>query len=157
MAIYYALVHKEPKSDYGVSFPDFPGCATAGSTMDEAYSMAVEALAAHVAFMRADGDAVPAPSPLDVVRRHEDAQDAETILGIPLEAEEPPVRINISLPANELKAIDSAAERQGMTRSGFLVHAARTAMRGEMTVGSRTRSSGTALFSKPERGKKKKA
>ncbi len=23
---YIALIHKEEKSDYGVSFPDFPGC-----------------------------------------------------------------------------------------------------------------------------------
>ncbi len=24
---YIALIHKDRKSDYGVSFPDFPGCA----------------------------------------------------------------------------------------------------------------------------------
>ena len=27
---YIGLVHKEPDSDYGVSFPDLPGCITAG-------------------------------------------------------------------------------------------------------------------------------
>jgi HicB_like antitoxin of bacterial toxin-antitoxin system len=36
MPNYIAVVHKEPASDYGVSFPDFPGCVTAGKTIDEA-------------------------------------------------------------------------------------------------------------------------
>ena len=33
---YIALIHKEDASDYGVSFPDLPGCVTAGATLDEA-------------------------------------------------------------------------------------------------------------------------
>ena len=40
MTEYIALIHKEPGSDYGVSFPDFPGCITAGTTVDEARRMA---------------------------------------------------------------------------------------------------------------------
>jgi len=31
MASYIAIIHKEPGSDYGVSFPDFPGCITVGA------------------------------------------------------------------------------------------------------------------------------
>ena len=42
MRYYIALLHKEQKSDYGVSFPDLPGCITAGRTLDEARAMAVE-------------------------------------------------------------------------------------------------------------------
>ena len=34
--LYLAVIHKEPGSEYGVSFPDFPGCVTAGKTIDEA-------------------------------------------------------------------------------------------------------------------------
>ena len=44
MSTYIALIRKDPDSDYGVDFPDFPGCVTAGSTLDEARSMADEAL-----------------------------------------------------------------------------------------------------------------
>ena len=40
MPNYIAVVHKEPASDYGVSFPDFPGCITAGKTIDEAKDLA---------------------------------------------------------------------------------------------------------------------
>jgi len=41
---YIAIIHKDPDSDFGVSFPDFPGCITAGRTLDEAKEMAREAL-----------------------------------------------------------------------------------------------------------------
>ena len=34
--IYIGLVHKDPESDYGVSFPDLPGCVTAGHTFEGA-------------------------------------------------------------------------------------------------------------------------
>jgi predicted RNase H-like HicB family nuclease len=59
---YIAYLHKDKKSDYGVSFPDFPGCITAGSTLKEAYTMASQALAMHVAGMRQDRHPVPEPS-----------------------------------------------------------------------------------------------
>ena len=36
MQSYIALIHKDADSDYGVSFPDLPGCITAGTTLDEA-------------------------------------------------------------------------------------------------------------------------
>jgi predicted RNase H-like HicB family nuclease len=59
---YIAYLHKNKNSDYGVSFPDFPGCVTAGSTLEEARSMAARALSLHVAGMREDGDSIPEPS-----------------------------------------------------------------------------------------------
>ena len=40
---YIGLVHKDAGSDYGVSFPDLPGCVTAGATLEEAREMAAEA------------------------------------------------------------------------------------------------------------------
>ena len=45
---YIAYLHKDRGSDYGVSFPDFPGCITAGRTLDEASRMAEDALALHI-------------------------------------------------------------------------------------------------------------
>src|SRR5688572_32839008 len=48
MASYVALLRKGKKSDYSVSFPDFPGCITAGKTLDEAYRLAAEARAFHI-------------------------------------------------------------------------------------------------------------
>jgi antitoxin HicB len=44
MAHYIALIHKEPDSSYGVSFPDVPGVITAAGTIDEAMQKAREVL-----------------------------------------------------------------------------------------------------------------
>jgi predicted RNase H-like HicB family nuclease len=61
MAGYIALVHKDEGTSYGVSFPDVPGCISAGDTLEEALANAGAALAAHLALMREDGDAIDAP------------------------------------------------------------------------------------------------
>ncbi len=66
MPQYIALIHKDADSDFGVSFPDLPGCVTAGASLDEARDMAAEALAFHLEGLVADGEPVPAPSTLRV-------------------------------------------------------------------------------------------
>jgi len=66
---YVAIIHKDHDSDFGVSFPDFPGCTTAGRTLNEAKDMALEALTGHIEVMRETGEAVPDPSSLDEVMR----------------------------------------------------------------------------------------
>ena len=79
MPEYIALVHKEPGSDYGVSFPGFPGCITAGATVDEARRMAERALAFHIAGMIEDGDAVPQPSRLEKIMADPENREAVAI------------------------------------------------------------------------------
>jgi predicted RNase H-like HicB family nuclease len=73
MAGYVALVHKDKGTSYGVSFPDVPGCISAGDTLDVALSNAAEALAGHLALMRADGDPIPRARSLEAIQ----ADDAE--------------------------------------------------------------------------------
>jgi predicted RNase H-like HicB family nuclease len=80
MAAYIALVHKDDGTSYGVSFPDVPGCISAGDTFEEAVANAAEALAGHFALMKADGDAVPQPRSFEQLRHDpdfvEDSADA---------------------------------------------------------------------------------
>ena len=128
MTSYIALIHKEPRSDFGVSFPDFPGCVTAGRTLDEARKMAEEALALHVDGMREDGEKLPEPSTLEGVMARRDNRDAVAILVTLRERARATVRVNITLAETDLAAIDAHAEASGMTRSGFLVSAARARM-----------------------------
>lgn len=59
MTSYIGLIHKDADSDHGVSFPDFPGCISAGATLDEARVNAAEALVVHVEGLIADGDPLP--------------------------------------------------------------------------------------------------
>jgi len=69
MAGYIALVHKDEGTSYGVSFPDVPGCISACDTLEDAIENAAEALAGHLALMRADGDVIPAPRSFEELRR----------------------------------------------------------------------------------------
>jgi predicted RNase H-like HicB family nuclease len=128
MQAYIALIHKEPDSSFGVSFPDLPGCVTAGETLDEARIFAEEALALHLAGMARDGEAVPEPSGLDTIMADPENRDGVAVL-IPTKDPSPKtIRVNITLPEDVLAKIDQHAEREGMTRSGFLVHAAKREM-----------------------------
>ena len=80
MRQYIALIHKDANSDFGVSFPDLPGCVTAGATLDEARDMAEEALALHVEGLEQDGEAIPEPSSLEAVMADPDNRDGVAIL-----------------------------------------------------------------------------
>ena len=124
MAHYIALIHKQDDSDYGVSFPDFPGCVSAGVTLEEARRMGAEALAFHIEGLVEDGEPVPEPSTLDAIMRDPDDRDGVAIL-VPVELKFKSVRVNVTLPEDALRAIDAYAEHHGYTRSGFLVSAAK--------------------------------
>lgn len=128
MRNYIGLIHKDADSDYGVSFPDFPGVVTAGTDLDDARRMAEEALALHVEGMIEDGEAIPEPSSLDAVMADAENRDGVAIL-VALKAEsKKSVRLNITLPEDVLKEIDAFAEAKGLTRSGFLARAAKHEM-----------------------------
>ena len=128
MRSYIGLIHKDPRSEFGVSFPDFPGCISAGATLDEARTNAEEALAFHVEGMAEDGDAIPEPSSLEQIMADPENRDAVVVL-IPLrEQAARTVRVNITLPEATLAEIDRYAEAHGFTRSGFLAQAAKRAI-----------------------------
>ena len=129
MANYIAIVHKEAKSDFGVSFPDFPGCITAGQNIDEAKDMAQDALSLHIQGMLEDGEQFPTPSKLEDIMADPAYADATAYLVVSVpEAKPRTVRVNITMPEMTLKQIDAAAKKRGMSRSSFLVHAAQNAL-----------------------------
>jgi predicted RNase H-like HicB family nuclease len=72
---YIALVHKDEGTSYGVSFPDVPGCISAGDTFEEAVANAAEALAGHLALLNDDGDPIPAPRNFEELRRDRQFQE----------------------------------------------------------------------------------
>lgn len=82
MNTYIATVHKDKDSDYGVQFYDFPGCISAGETIEEAKLMATEALKGHINLMQQDGESIPPPSTLETILSDEDHQDALAFLRI---------------------------------------------------------------------------
>jgi predicted RNase H-like HicB family nuclease len=128
MRSYIGLIHKDGDSDFGVSFPDFPGVVTAGTTLDDARAMAEDALALHVEGLAEDGEAIPEPSSLEEVMSDRDNRTGVAIL-ISLKTEPPKaVRVNVTLPGDVLEQIDKYAEAHGFTRSGLLTQAAKKLM-----------------------------
>jgi predicted RNase H-like HicB family nuclease len=132
MRQYIGLIHKDAASDYGVSFPDFPGVVTAGATLDEARAMAEEALAFHIEGLVGDGEAIPEPSRLEDIMTDPENRDGVAILVAVKTSAKRPVRVNVTLPEDELERIDQYAKAHGQTRSGFLTQAARQAMKDEL-------------------------
>ena len=126
MRQYIALIHKDASSDYGVSFPDLPGCVTAGVDLDDARRMAEEALALHLAGMAEDDEPIPEPPSLEAVMADRENRDAVAILV--KAATTKAVRVNMTIPEDELEQIDEFAAEHGYTRSGFLLHAAKKAI-----------------------------
>jgi len=89
MANYIAVLHKDPNSDFGVTFPDFPGCITAGSSIDEAKDMAHDALSLHIKGMLEDGENIPAPSKLENIMDDPDYSDGAAILVVSVSEAKP--------------------------------------------------------------------
>jgi predicted RNase H-like HicB family nuclease len=130
MRSYIGLIHKDADSDFGVSFPDFPGVTTAGTTLDDARAMAEEALALHIEGLTEDGDTLPEPSILEEIMSDADNRGGVAIL-VAVKAEQPrAVRVNVIPPEDVLEQIDRYAEAHGFTRSGFLAQAAKKMIAG---------------------------
>lgn len=125
MANYIGLIHKDADSDYGVSFPDFPGCVSAGATLDEARAGAEEALALHIEGMIEDGEAIPDPTSLEDVMADAENRDGVAILVKALPLDQRSIRVNVTFSEDVLRQIDNFAQRAGFTRSGFLAVAAK--------------------------------
>jgi predicted RNase H-like HicB family nuclease len=124
--MYSVVIHKEKGSDYGVSFPDLPGCFSAGGTMQAALDAAREAVAAHIEGMLLDGEPMPSPDSIDIHQGNPDyAGGVWALVAVDLgKISGKAKRINITLPERALSEFDLCAKAIGETRSGFLLRAA---------------------------------
>jgi predicted RNase H-like HicB family nuclease len=127
---YIALIHKQPGTLFGVTFPDIPGLASSGDTLDRAIAGGQEALNAHINWMRADGDPLPVPRSFAevVAEAHAEGLQDELFLAVPMEYEPKvgkAVRVSVTIDEYLLSDIDAAATRMGSNRSAFLAEGAR--------------------------------
>ncbi len=128
MKTYLALVHKEADSAYGLSFPDLPGCFAAAETEAEILRAGVEAL--ELWFEDAPPVAPRGPEAISQEAAADLAAGA-FLIAVPLvQPQSRQKRVNISLDAGTLEAIDQAAGDLGLTRSGYLAMAALNEIRG---------------------------
>jgi predicted RNase H-like HicB family nuclease len=128
--LYPVYVHAgDGKQAHGVTFPDFPGCFAAADEWADLPGAIQEAVQAH---FYGEPSAVPAPTALEVLAKDPQYQGGAWLLAqVDLtQINTQPVRLNVSLPANLVQAIDQWAATHHQTRSGFLAEAAQLAMRG---------------------------
>lgn len=124
---YTVVIHKEEETEFGVSFPDLPGCITAGTTIEDALDLATEAAELYIEDILLDGDPIPKAGTVEDYLTHPDFADGVfwSLITIDLtKLSDRTKRINITVPERVLKMIDAHAEQTNQSRSAFLVSAA---------------------------------
>jgi predicted RNase H-like HicB family nuclease len=125
LTTYIALLRKDPDSDFGVDFPDFPGCITAGSTLEETRLMAQEALEAHIECLVELGQTIPEPLSLEEVMADPENAEAIPFLVAVANHRGKGVQVSVTIPEADLNKVDALARKQGKSRSAVLAEAAR--------------------------------
>lgn len=122
---YPVVIHKDKNSDYGVTFPDIPGCFSVGTSIEEALTMSQEAAECHIEGMLLDSEPIPVPTSIESHRDNPDYKDGLWALvdidisKLSLKAK----RVNITIPERLLNTVDNYARNHGETRSGLLSQA----------------------------------
>jgi predicted RNase H-like HicB family nuclease len=129
MARYVALIDGRPGA-YGVVIPDLPGAAGAGDTVEDAIASAIAGVRLWCEAAIEDGKRIPKARRIEALRRDPEVaaalRDGAVLASVPLIVDTGrTVRINVSLDAGTVEAIDDAANARGLTRSAFLASAAR--------------------------------
>jgi predicted RNase H-like HicB family nuclease len=57
--LFTVIIERQPEGEYLVSVPALPGCYTEGRTLEEARSMAADAIRAYCASLLKRGDPIP--------------------------------------------------------------------------------------------------
>lgn len=121
---YPVVIETDAECGFSAFFPDLPGCAAAGETVEGCFQDAQAALMLHLAGMIEDGDALPEPTPLHAVTVDPDVTVSAVLLAsAPVSGRS--ARINITLDATLVAAIDSVTTN----RSAWLADAALKALR----------------------------
>jgi predicted RNase H-like HicB family nuclease len=125
MRHYIGIVHKDRDSSYGISFPDLPGCFSAADDLVDLERNAIEAI--DLFLDGEDASQFPARDMNEIgqIARAESPDDY-TLMAVPyMRSGGRAVRVNLSIDQATLAAIDEAAARRKLSRSAFLVSAAR--------------------------------
>src|SRR5438105_4963939 len=93
---YVALVHRSSKkgADYGVFFPDFPGCVFGGKTIDIALENAREGIIFHIEGLLDAGDMLPDATSLEKIEKNPSYKTAT------------PSLIRVIIPTGHLKRLN---------------------------------------------------
>lgn len=120
---YPAVFEQTKGGEYGVFFPDIPGCISAGDTLEEAIEMSKEALSLHLSEMINDNDECPM---IDLQNAKKEAKDCLLMMIEPNTAiisrrtKDKAVRINITIPQFLLESVDNYVKAAHTNRSRLI-------------------------------------
>ena len=153
MQQFYLAIIEQARGGYGTFFPDLPGCTSFGKTVSDAAKNAYVAAQGHAALTQEYGEKLPEARAPDEIPSDPEVEEVSRLL-VPVEIGDEPVRVNISLPASALAALDRTAKELSLTRSGAIAHLALT--RGTATIQNGRRRSRRVLVKRPEKRAKRK-
>ncbi len=126
MSSYFAVIHKEATSAFGISWPDLPGCVSATDLLEEVDAMARDALSLHLEGLQEDGMSLPTPSSFSqVYEAHKNDADFLGVILITVPKTIKRRRVQLRVADVDLQLIDYAAATRGMDRTAFMVTAAK--------------------------------
>jgi predicted RNase H-like HicB family nuclease len=115
---YPAVLERGAKKTFGVWFPDFPDCVSAGTSQEQAIEKAESALAQAVDLLVERERPLPEPTPIERIAIPKSCPFvAFFVVGV--EPPDPSDRVNIYLPKSVIARADRRAAELGMTRSSF--------------------------------------
>lgn len=123
MAVYYALVHHEEGSAFGVTFPDLPGCFAAADEEDGVFGAAQAALSLYAT------DQLDLAAARSLAQIKSDAEIAAELregaflIAVPLIEIGRKARFNVMLSTDLVEGVDIVADGLGISRSEFLAQA----------------------------------
>ena len=123
--LYFAIVHKDKGSAYGVTFPDLPGCFSAADEIVDVLPHAQAALALY-----ASGEtSLPVARSIEDMTKEKEIQSALAagafVIAVPLVVSDKKIRANVMFERSLLEAVDRQAQSTGISRSEYLAQAAR--------------------------------
>ena len=122
---YLGIVHHDPGSDWGITFPDLPGCTSAAKRFEDLPAAAAEAVALWLEIDEESGHPRPKASDFAAIQAHPDAAGSVSLLPVPA-PDSRTIRLNITLPHLLVAQID-ARVGEGK-RSAFLAQSAHRAL-----------------------------
>ena len=93
---------------YCIFFPDFPGCVSAGESLEDLARMGAEALQFHVDAMVEDGEAIPEPGIPDLEAERAEVPEADLrgLLAIEIDVPTFPHTVAVPLDTDLVQAVD---------------------------------------------------
>lgn len=124
---YFAVIEEgDKKHAYGVEVPDFPGCFSAGDTLEGALENTPDAILLHMEDLLEEGKEFPVPSSAEAISKKLKGRN-RIIASVNVNPDillTKAKRVNITIPEGVLKMIDEKARANSTNRSAFMTEAA---------------------------------